>query len=266
MQIETVKTSFFSMDYFMFGHGEKTLVVLPGLSVQSVMGLAEAVAEAYQLLADSFTIYVFDRRKELPPAYSVHEMAQDTAKAFRVLGLDRMSVFGASQGGMIAMVLAIEHPDLVQKLVLCSTSARLEETQYQTVEKWVQLAKAGDARALYLAFGEALYPHDVFEQSRDFLVQAAETVTDQDLTRFIIMAEGVKGFDIVDDLEKIACPVFLAGSNDDQVLGADASGQIAERLSGRRDFAIHMYDGYGHAVYDTTPDFKERMLGFLTQK
>ena len=51
------------MDFFRFGHGKETLVILPGLSVQSVMVFADAVAEAYQRLANDFTIYVFDYRK-----------------------------------------------------------------------------------------------------------------------------------------------------------------------------------------------------------
>ena len=101
IQIETVKTDSFSMDYFRFGRGEKILVILPGLSVQSVMGSAEAVAEAYQLLTDDFTVYLFDRRNELPPSYSVYEMARDTAEAFRVLGLENVCIFGTSQGGII---------------------------------------------------------------------------------------------------------------------------------------------------------------------
>ena len=66
IKIETVKTEDFSMDFFRFGEGERTLVILPGLSVQSVMGAADAVAEAYRSLTDRFTIYVFDRRRELP--------------------------------------------------------------------------------------------------------------------------------------------------------------------------------------------------------
>ncbi len=266
MQIETVKTDSFAMDYFKFGQGEETLVILPGLSVQSVMGLADAVANAYKLLTDDFTVYVFDRRKELPAAYSVYDMAQDTAEAFQVLGLRHVSVLGASQGGMIAMLVAIEHPDLVQKLVLCSTAARMAETQYQAIERWVQLAKAGCAADLYLAFGEALYPHDTFEQLRLLLIDAAKTVTDEELDRFVILAEGMKGFDVTGDLGEIACPVFLVGSKDDRVLGADATEQIAQRLSGRSDFSLHMYDGYGHAVYDTAPDFKERVLRFLVSE
>ena len=52
--IETVKTESFSMNCFRFGQGKETFVILPGLSVQSVMGFAQSVAEAYQLLADMY--------------------------------------------------------------------------------------------------------------------------------------------------------------------------------------------------------------------
>lgn len=261
--IETIKTDAFSMDYFKFGRGEKTLVILPGLSVQSVMGSADAVADAYQILTDDFTIYLFDRRKELPASYSIHEMAQDTAEAMRVLGLENVCLFGTSQGGMIAMDIAINHPELVQKLVLGSTSACVTEENYGTVEEWIRLAKAGDATELYLAFGEAVYPREVFEQYRELLSDAAKTVTPDELNRFIILAEGMKGFNVTDDLSKIACPVLTIGSADDQVLGADATAQIAERLKDRPDFEMYMYDGYGHAAYDTAPDYKERLLRFL---
>ena len=251
------------MDYFRFGRGEKTLVILPGLSVQSVMGSAEAVAEAYHLLTDDFTIYLFDRRNELPASYSIHEMARDTAEALHVLGLEDVCLFGTSQGGMIAMDISIENPALVQKLVLGSTSACVTEANYRTVEEWIRLAKAGNAKDLYLAFGEALYPQDVFEQSREFLVEAAKTVTNEELNRFVILTEGMKDFDVADDLSKISCPVLAISSSDDQVLGADAIEQIAEHLNEHSDFELYMYDGYGHAAYDTAPDYKERILHFL---
>ena len=263
VRIETVETDSFSMDYVTFGNGDKSLVILPGLSVQSVMGSADAIAEAYDLFTEDYTVYLFDRRKELPDAYSVQDMARDTAEAIKALGLDQVSLMGVSQGGMIAMDIAIRYPELVEKLVLGSTSACVTEDQYKTMDAWVQLAKSGDAEGLYLAFGEALYPEEMFEESSELLIEAAKTVTSEELGRFIVLAEGTKGFDVSDELEKISCPVLLIGSMDDRVLGADATGQIAERLEGRSDFELYMYDGYGHAAYDTAPDYKERVLGFL---
>lgn len=263
IQIETVRTERFSMNYFRFGRGGKTLVILPGLSIQSVMGAADAVAAAYQSLEDSYTIYVFDRRAELPSPYTVRDMARDTAEAFAALGLRKVCLFGASQGGMIALVLAIEHPELVGKMVLGSSSAHVQQAQYRVIEDWVRLAKAGDREGLYLAFGREIYPPEVFNQYRDTLIAAAATVTDAELSRFIILAEGIKDFNVSDELEKIRCPVLALGVYEDAVLDSDATMEIAEKLDDRPDFRLYLYVGYGHAAFDTAPDYRQRILSFF---
>ena len=261
--IETVRTDTFTMDFFRFGRGSRTLVILPGLSVQSVMPAADAVAAAYKTLQDEFTIYLFDRRSNLPPVYTVHDMARDTAEAFRVLGLEKVCLFGASQGGMIALVIALEYPELVDKLVLGSSSAHVREEQFRVLESWIDLAAKKDRAGLYLAFGREIYPPAVYEQFRQALIDAAQTVTDRDLERFVIFVEGTRGFNITDRLNRIRCPVMAVGVYEDSVLDADATMEIAEKLDSRPDFRLYMYVGYGHAAFDTAPDYRERMLRFF---
>lgn len=263
IRIESVKTGDFRMDYFRFGRGSRPLVILPGLSVQSVMGAAEAVAGAYASLAEEFTLYVFDRRAEPPPVYSVRDMARDTAEAFRALGLEKVGLFGASQGGMIAQVLAIEHPELVGRMALGSTSSRVTEEQYRTLARWAELARQGDRQGLYLAFGREIYPEAVFAQYRGTLTAAAETVTEAELRRFVILTEGTRGFSVTDELEKIRCPVLVIGAADDRVLDPFAAMDIAEKLDERPDFRLYMYAGFGHAAFDTAPDYRERLLRFF---
>ena len=265
MKIKTVRTAAFSMDYIRFGEGEQTLVILPGLSVQSVMGSAEAVKEAYQLFSDQFTVYLFDRRNELPEVYPIDEMAKDTAEALYTLGLKDVCLFGTSQGGMIAQKLAIDHPELVKKLVLGSSAACVSETASGIVGEWIEFAKQGKTKELYLLFGAAVYPKAVFEQSKDLLTEAAETVTEQDLQRFIVLAGGLKDFDVRDELKKLTCPVLAIGSKDDAVLGGGAIPQIAECLKEKPDFECYLYEGFGHAAYDIAPDYKERLLRFFTK-
>ena len=260
MLLGTVQADNFTMDYLRFGNGERNLVIIPGLSVQSVMNYSEAIAESYRLLTDDFTVYVLDRRKDMPPAYSVDDMAHDTAEAIKALKLGQVCIFGASQGGMIAMKIALEYPELVQGLILGSTSARIAQEDYGIFAGWVELARTGKAEELYLSFGEAVYPPSVLEQSRKLLIEAAKTVTDNDLKRFVVMTEGMKGFDVMAELRKIKCPVLVIGSRDDGVLGGEASERIAEKLG----CELFMYDGYGHAAYDLAPDYRERMLKFLT--
>ncbi|MBQ6971968.1 MAG: alpha/beta hydrolase [Synergistaceae bacterium] len=263
-EIETLRTASFTMDYFRFGKGNRTLVILPGISVKSVMNYAGAIEESYRLLAEDFTVCVMDRRKDIPARYSVCDMAGDTAEALRALGLSRVCVFGASQGGMMAMKLAADNPGLVDCMILGSTSAQVTPEQYSAVfGGFVRLAEEGNAEALSLAFGEAVYPREVFAQSRELLVESAKTVTPEDLSRFVIMTEGMRGFDVTDGLRKITCPVLVIGSYSDKVFGGDASVRIMELLGGRPGCELFMYDGYGHAAYDTAPDYRERMMNFL---
>ena len=252
------------MQYFRFGRGERTFVILPGLSVQSVMGSEEAVKAAYDCFADDYTVYLFDRRADLPPVYTVRDMARDTAEAIRTLGLRDICLFGASQGGMIAQVIAIEHPELVRKMVLGSTSPRVTEEAGSAVETWLRLAEAKDAVGLYLAFGEVLYPPEVFEQYRGALIDAGKSVTDAELERFRILAKGTEGFSVVDELDRIRCPVLILGDYEDAVLDSDGIMLIAEKLDLPPQH-LYMYTGYGHAAFDTAPDYKDRIARFFAE-
>ena len=258
-----VKTPEFAMEYLQFGRGPGKLVILPGVSVQSVVQSAQAIAEAYQPLAEAFTVTLLERRQQVPERYPIREMARDTVAALDALGLDKVCLFGVSQGSMIAMEIAVRYPERVEKLALGSACACVPGNADGVLGRWMELARAGQAEELFLAFGEAVYPPAVFEQAKESLGQAAKTATREEMARFLVLLEGMKDFSLLEELGKIACPVLLLASEDDGVLGPEAARQIVERLEGREDFAWHLYRGYGHAAYDLAPDYKQRLLAFL---
>ena len=260
---EKAVTDSMEMEYFRFGTGDKVMVILPGLSVQSVMGSAEAVADAYSCFSDDFTVYLFDRRKDIPESYSIEDMAMDTLDAFHALGLKDICLFGASQGGMIALQIEVTEPDLICRLALGSTCASEKDIRTDVLDNWIALAGEGKREELYLAFAEALYPREMYEAYRDTFIQMAQSVTDEDLERFVILARGIGGFDVSDRLKDITCPVLAIGAGDDMVLGPEGTLAIARAFEGRKNFSLHMYDGYGHACFDTAPDYKERLMKFF---
>lgn len=258
----TVKTDGFEMEYCKFGSGPRTFVMIPGLSIQSVMGAANDVEAGFELFKDDFTTYLFDRRKEVPEKYSVYDMAKDAAEAIKAIGLTDIYLFGASQGGMIAMTIAIEHPELVKKLAVGSTSPRVTKEQYEGIQSWIDLAKKGDKEGLYLSFGQKVYPPAVFEQFKDYFRETSKTVTDEELAKFIIIASGMRDFNITDRLDDIQCPVLTTGTFEDAVLDSDSTMEIAEKLDEKQGFRLYMYTGFGHASFDTAPDYRQRVLDF----
>lgn len=257
--IEKAEVNGFSMNYFRFGNGKRIMVILPGLSIGSVMPSAQLIAEAYRIFAEEYTVYVFDRRNEVTEEYTIKEMAEDTASVFKKIGLNDIYLFGASQGGMMALLIALEHPEMVRKLVLGSTAAAINEQMNKTVSEWIKLAQRGDASELYLAFGEKIYPEELYNASIDLLKTAGKAVTADDLERFIIMAEAMNDYDIKERLKDIKCPTLILGARDDAVMGFQAS----EELTAIPDSRLYMYEGYGHAAFDTAPDYKERMYRFF---
>ncbi|MBQ7739893.1 MAG: alpha/beta hydrolase [Eubacterium sp.] len=255
----------FETEYVKFGSGDKALVILPGLSVQSLIPLAPAIEKQYGLFKNEFTVYLFERRKDLPGSYSVYDMGNDTAGAMKTLGIKDACIFGASQGGMIAMCLALDYPELVSRLALGSTAARVSESRSGVIKEWISLAEKADCEGLYLSFGKRVYPENVFESFKDTFKEMAKTVSDEDLKRFIILARGTLGFDVTDKLENINCPLLLTGDDSDGVLGEEAFKELEALLSDKEDFEAYLYSSFGHAVYDTAPDYTERLYNFFTK-
>ena len=261
--IQTYTKDDLTMKWFSFGKGPRPFVIIPGLSVQSVMGSADAIADAYKDMTDDFTIYVIDRREDVKEGYSLRDMAGDTADLIRGIGLRDINLFGASQGGMIALLIAMEEGDLVKKLVLGSTSSHITGEQFGKIKKWIGLAREKKTEELYLEFGRDIYPEEVFAQYREFFVNTAATVTDEELSKFIIVASAIEGFNVTAELPRIKGPVMVLGAFEDEVLDSDATMEIAEKLDETNEFRLYMYNGYGHAAFDTAPDYRKRIADFL---
>jgi pimeloyl-ACP methyl ester carboxylesterase len=247
------------MDYFRFGTGARNMVIIPGLSLKSVMESADFVAEAYSLFTDKYTVYVFDRRKELPPVYNVHDMARDTSVAMDALGIKDAYLFGISLGGMIAQVIAAERPDLVRKLMLGSTCGKMSEEAKDGLDKWIGYARSERVTELAIGFAEAVYSEKLMEKNRRAFSYLADMTTREELERFIILATGVSGFDMSSHLYKIQCPVLVMGGGKDKLIGREGLEQLAEKTHAE----LYIYEDQPHSVYDEAPDFKQRTFDFF---
>ena len=250
-------------DALRFGNGGKNLLILPGLSLGSVLRSAPAVAVSYRGFSDAYTVTLFDRRKRLPEPYTVFDMAEDTAAAMDALGMETADVMGVSQGGMIALCMALSRPEKINRLALCSSAARVSPTAETVLAGWRKLAKEKRLGELSDDFAGKLFSPVFCEKYGDALRRMNGSLTDEDLRRFLILSDVGAGFDITGRLSEIACKTLVLGAEHDAVLG-DAGEETARLLP---DCESYFYPApYGHGVYDEAPDFKKRILDYLLQK
>ncbi|MBO4919906.1 MAG: alpha/beta fold hydrolase [Erysipelotrichaceae bacterium] len=244
------------MNYIQFGNGPRTMLILPGLSVRPVCPLAESIAAAYEIFCKDFTVYLFDRREDVPEDYSLEQMADDTEEKIRELGLKNIYLYGVSQGGMIAQIIALKYPKLIRKLALASTCSYIEEG---TVNKWAEASGKHDLEGLLKGFVSMVYGDAYYEQHKDAIYAAYGDLSEEEMDHFAILASAVNGFDIRKEADKINVPVFLTGSRDDNVIPI----ALMEESAGLLKAESYFFEGYSHAVYDEAEELKTRVYDFF---
>ena len=251
-----------SMYYVSFGRGAKKLIVLPGLSdgLATVRGKALLLEGPYKPYLSDYTVFLFSRRNDLPAGFTIRQMAEDQAAAISALGIGKSSVLGVSQGGMIAQLLAAEHPELIEKLVLAVTAPGANEMTRACVERWIRFAEAGDHRALMSDTAEHSYSPEKLRQYRKLYPVLGLVGRPSDYGRFLANARAILGFDAAAAIGKIAAPTLVIGGADDRIIGAEASRELAAGIPGAE---LYLYPGLGHAAYEEAGDFYTRVFRFL---
>ncbi len=249
-----------NLDYLTFGHGQRSFVILPGLSIHSVMGAAEQLAQAFADFTREYTVYVMDRPAVLEPGCTVRSMARDTALALRSLGVREADVFGASQGGMMAQCIAAEYPELVRRLVLASTLCRTNPVFDEVLQEWLSLAEAAREDALLQGFARRVYSPRTMEQFGEAILEANRGITAQEYRRLLLGIAACRGFDSTGELGRIHAPALVLGALGDRVTTAEGSRELAQGLG----CELFLYpETFGHAVYDEAPDFRARIREFF---
>lgn len=243
--------------YITFGSGPKTMVILPGLSLRPVSETPQAVINAYEIFATDYTVYLFDYKEDPEEGLKIEDMAEDVAQAIEEMELKDIYLYGVSMGGMVAQCLTLNHPDLVKKLVLCSTVSKVDPERKTSV--WLKYAEEKDIMRLIDAFMKDVYTKELYEQFIDMMISMYKSLTDEELKAFTIRLEACQGFDIMERLGEIKIPVLVLGSRCDQVFTVEEMGETARILKCESYF----YDGYSHAVYDEAEDIKDRINEFF---
>ncbi len=260
--IKTIKTSRFTMNYIKFGSGSTPFVIIPGISVKPVTNSWRSIEKQYSALKNDYTVYLFDRINELKTGYTVKDMAKDTVTAIKKLKLKDIVLFGTSQGGMIAEVIAINEPKLIKKMILGSTLAKTYPESLQTFNEWQELSNNGDIKLLNKSVFEKIYSEEYlkkYERAFNFLINAGN---EEDIKRFSVLVDACKKFDVYDELTKIKCKTFVIGSYKDKVVSGQASVDIAKAIPNAK---LYMYDNFSHSVYDEDGEYLSKIIDFLNE-
>lgn len=256
---DKIKLSCGDVDYISFGNGERPLIMIQGLNTRGIKGAGIGLSLMYRIFSRDFKVYLFDRRPEVTDKTTVREMAADVAEAMDALGIKSTCVLGVSQGGMIAEYLAIDRPDLVEKLALAMTISRNNETVISVIEKWIELTQKGDFKGLVYDMAEKMYSENYMKKYRPMLPILTLLQKPKDTERFINLARACLTCEAHDELYKVRCKTLVLGGEKDKIVGEAAAKEIAKKLG----CDLFVYKNLGHAAYEESPEFNVDVYDFF---
>ena len=250
------------LPYACIGNGARNLVIFGGLEFRHKppSGIMLRMSTGYlRGLANSYKIYIVNRRPGLPPGYSLSDMSDDYAVMIKNELGGVADIIGVSTGGAIAQHFAIDHPDLVRRLVLAMTGFRLTEEGKELQMKVADLARKHNRRAAYALLGTAIIRRGIAKHVfKWFMWLLGPLSVPTDPSDGIVEIEAEDRHDLSDHLDKIKADTLVIGGEEDFFYPVR---ETARKIPNAK---LVLYPNLGHnAMFARSRQFGEEIRAFL---
>ena len=194
------------------------VVLLPGLSLAPPppRGMARALESALALpLARHHQVHWVSRRPGLPRRVTIADLAADVAGHLEHHFDHPVPVVGFSTGGFVALQLALDHPDLVESLVVVGAGARLSDGARAQEQRLGDLLEQGRIHAAWRELAAEVIGARAAHLLGPSLAHLAPGVTVEDARDAAATCRADLAFDATGRLGSLSVPTLLVvGMND----------------------------------------------------
>lgn len=193
------------------------------------------------------------------PPYLVERMGRDAIEVLDAFGVSRADLCGLSLGGVVALWVAIHHPDRVDRLTLACTAARVgtEQAWRDRADAVLADGTAGIAdMVLSRFFSEGFRSRDPATVAR-FRSVLVETSDQGYAGACLALAEA----DLRDQVAEVAAPTLVVAGAADVATPPE---QMREQFAALHDVRFVELEGAGHLANLEAPAvFTRSVEGFL---
>jgi len=247
--------------YETYGSGRPLVLLHGGLGSSEMFGpVIDQLAAGHRVVAPDLQGH--GRTADVDRPLSVVTMGDDIAALIEHLGLDKPDLVGYSLGGGVAFQTAVNHPELVRKLVIISANIK-RSAIYPDM-----LAQQGQVGA---AAADALKGTPMYESYQRLAPRP------EDFPRLLdkMGASMAQDFDFGDELREIKVPTMFVAADADMFPPSHAVEAFALLDGGQRDggwmgegrprggHALAILPGVQHYNILTSPLFAATVLAFL---
>ncbi|MGI8929855.1 MAG: alpha/beta fold hydrolase [Candidatus Limnocylindria bacterium] len=256
--------------YSMPGGDGEPLVVLGGVEtgMRPLAGTEQVLERRWQRRTTARSVTILGRPLPDDPADAERMMhprviADGVARTLRAMDLGPVAVEAESGGGRISLWLAVDHPELISRMVLASVASETppDSPMAERMGRWIALAESGDWGAFFAAMAQQMKAASAVKAGA---FGAAARLQPRPATpeRFIgeLRATLDPSSFVTDRLAEIAVPVLVLAGTQDQVVPLASTRLVAERIPGAR---LLTDPDCGHTVRSSFRGYDELVEAFL---
>ena len=224
--------------------------------------------EIYKLLTKEFLVLRSDLRghgdsdkpiikndyEATKKLYTIDQFAEDNYLLLKALGLinnyHKISVYGHSMGGMIAQVFALKYPEIIEKLILGSTSYTMN--WMEGVLKDYKAGKLGDLEESFKITARSAYTFKFKKEHPEYLEKEVEAKMKcpPDVI-FAAMENFIYDFNVKDQLKNLKMPVLILTGDKDSLVPPKRSDELNELIPNSQ---IIVFNKQNHRINAEIPE------------
>jgi 3-oxoadipate enol-lactonase len=184
-----------------------------------------------------FRVLRYDRRGHGRSAvphgpYTIAELGTDVSELLDSLALERVSYCGLSIGGMDGMWLAVNTPERIERLALCSTSAYLGPPQGW--EERAELVRANGTAAVADGTMERWFTAGFRASARETVARFRAMVASTPSEGYAGCCEAIRDWDFREEVSRVQAPTLVLSAEDDPSTPPAHGRLIADAVPGSR--------------------------------
>jgi len=239
-------------------HGEGVpLTMIMGLGANSEWWEEDLINR----LKNHFKVILFDNRgtgrsEDPGEDFTLKMLADDVAKMLENLGINKTNLLGISMGGMIAQEIALNYPEKIMKLVLCSTYCGGSKSVQPSPEIVKILSKPREGRPIEEIIDEMvdlLYTSEFISNNPDKINEARKNMRKYPISNENYQRQGKAIFshNTCRKLKNIEIPTLIMHGKKDRLL-PPKNGEILHGFIPNSELA--MFENTAHALFAQEPD------------
>ena len=163
-------------------------------------------------------------------AYTLEQLAADLKGLLDGLGITATHFVGLSMGGMIGQVFALEHPGMIQSLVLCDTTSRYPAAAAPVWEDRIKTVGAKGMAPMVAPTLERWFTAPFRARRRDLMEKVGAMIGSTPAPGYIGCCHAIPKINVTDRLKDVRCPALVIVGEEDPGTPVDMAREIHAAL------------------------------------